>query len=110
MGCLWDNAVAVVANFFSTLKLELSLDDNRGALVSPRQLQSDLAFWKEGYCSCERRHSAIGYLSPIDYEKQFIAARTLAPVNPSAECTKSGESQLYPMMERTGVQDRLSIS
>jgi putative transposase len=79
-GCCWDNAV--VESFFSTLKLELDLDDNRDTLISPQQLQRDLAFWIEGYYNRERRHSTIGYLSPIDYEQQFIAARTLTHVNP----------------------------
>ncbi|WP_370594268.1 IS3 family transposase [Synechococcus sp. BSA11S] len=36
----------------------------------------------EGYYNLERRHSTIGYVSPIDYEQQFIAACTLTPVNP----------------------------
>lgn len=76
-GCCWDNAV--VESFFSTLKLELDLDDNRDTLISPQQLQRDLAFWIEGYYNRERRHSRIDYLSPIDYEQQFIAARTLTP-------------------------------
>ncbi|WP_370566488.1 IS3 family transposase, partial [Cyanobium sp. LEGE 06113] len=62
--------------------LELGLDDNRDTLISPQQLQRDLAFWIEGYYNRERRHSTIGYLSPIDYEQQFITARTLTPVNP----------------------------
>jgi transposase InsO family protein len=79
-GCCWDNAV--VESFFSTLKLELDLDDNRETLISPQQLQRDLAFWIEGYYNRERRHSTIGYISPIDYEQRFIAARTLTTVNP----------------------------
>ena len=78
-GCCWDNAV--VESFFSTLKLELNLDDDRDILIAPQQLQRDLAFWIEGYYNRERRHSTIGYLSPIDYEQAFIAARTLTPVN-----------------------------
>lgn len=78
-GCCWDNAV--VESFFSTLKLELGLDDNRDTLISPQQLQRDLAFWIEGYYNRERRHSTIGYLSPIDYEQQFVAARTLTTVS-----------------------------
>jgi putative transposase len=78
-GCCWDNAV--VESFFSTLKLELGLDDNREELISHQQLQRDLAFWIEGYYNRERRHSTIGYLSPIDYEQQLIACRTLTPVN-----------------------------
>jgi transposase InsO family protein len=79
-GCCWDNAV--VESFFSTLKVELDLDDNRDTLISPQQLQRDLVFWIEGYYNRERRYSTIGYLSPIDYEQQFIAARTLTPVSP----------------------------
>jgi transposase InsO family protein len=79
-GCCWDNAV--VESFFSTLKLELDLDDTRKVLISPQQLQRQLAFWIEGYYNRERRHSTIGYLSPIDYEQQFIAAHRLTLVNP----------------------------
>jgi putative transposase len=74
-GCCWDNAV--VESFFSTIKLELNLDDYREVLITPQQLQRDLAFWIEGNYNRERRHSTIGYLSPIDYEQQFIAAPTL---------------------------------
>ena len=51
-------------------------------LISAQQLQRDLVFWIEGYYNQERRHSTIGYLSPIDYEQQFIAAPTLTLVNP----------------------------
>jgi len=79
-GCCRDNAV--VENFFSTLKLEFDLDDNREDLVSPQELQRDLAFWIEGCYNSERRHSTFGYISPIEYEQQFIAARTFAPVSP----------------------------
>lgn len=79
-GCCWDNAV--VESFFSTLKLELDLDDNREELISPQQLQRNLAFWIEGYYNRERRHSTIGYISPIDCEQRLIATSTLTPVNP----------------------------
>jgi putative transposase len=79
-GCCWDNAV--VESCFSILKLELDLEDDCKELISPQQLQRDLAFWIEGYYNRERRHSTIGYLSPIDYEQQFITARTLTAVNP----------------------------
>ena len=41
-GCCWDNAV--VESFFSTLKLELALDDNCKELIDPKQLRRDLAF------------------------------------------------------------------
>jgi transposase InsO family protein len=79
-GCGWDNAVVV--SLYSTLKLELELDDDCEVLISPQQLQRDLAFWNEGYYNRERRHSTTGYLGPIDYEQQFITARTVTCVNP----------------------------
>jgi transposase InsO family protein len=79
-GCCWDNAV--VESFFSTLKHELGLDDDAQILKSPQQLIRQLAFWIDGYYNRERRHSTIGYLSPIDYEQQFIAARKLTTVKP----------------------------
>jgi putative transposase len=79
-GCCWDNAV--VESFFSTLKHELGLDDDAEILNSPQQLIRHLAFWIDGYYNRERRHSTIGYLSPIDYEQQLINTRTLTPVEP----------------------------
>ena len=69
-GCCWDNAV--VESFFSTIKHELGLDDDAKTLLSPQQLIRELAFWIDGYYNRERRHSTIAYLSPIDYEQQFI--------------------------------------
>ncbi len=79
-GCCWDDAV--VESFFSTLKHELGLDDDAEILNSPQQLIRKLAFWIDGYYNRERRHSTIGYLSPIDYEQQSINTRTLSPVEP----------------------------
>jgi transposase InsO family protein len=79
-GCCWDNAV--VESFFSTLKHEPGLDDEAKILNSPQQLIRHLAFWIDGYYNRERRHSTIGYLSPIVYEQQFIDTRTLSAVEP----------------------------
>jgi putative transposase len=48
----------------------------------PQQLIRHLAFWIDGYCNRERRHSTIGDLSPIDYEQQLINTReALTPVH-----------------------------
>jgi putative transposase len=79
-GCCWGNAV--VESFFSTLKHEVKLDDNAATLNTPQQLIRHLAFWIDGYYTHERRHSTIGYFSPIDYEQQFVNTRTLTPVEP----------------------------
>ena len=72
----------MVESFFSTLKHELDLDDDAETLKSPQQLIRQLAFWIDGYYNRERRHSTIGYLSPIDYEQQFINTRTLTTAGP----------------------------
>jgi putative transposase len=77
-GCCWENAV--VGSFFSSLKLELDLDDNREEPISTQQLQRYLTYWIEGYDNRERRHSTIGYLSPIADEQRFIAAPTLPKI------------------------------
>jgi transposase InsO family protein len=79
-GCCWDNAV--VESFFSTLKFELDLDDDAKNLFNPAQIQRSLAFWIEGYYNRERRHSTIGYISPIDYEQCTAGPPTLRPVKP----------------------------
>ncbi|MCP9849051.1 DDE-type integrase/transposase/recombinase [Cyanobium sp. Morenito 9A2] len=79
-GCCWDNAE--VESYFSTLKHELNLDDDSEALHTPEHLQRDLAIWIDGDCNRERRHSTIGYLSPIDYEQQFITTHKLTPARP----------------------------
>jgi len=85
-GCCWVNAV--VESFFSTLKLELDIDNNRKELIAPQQLQRDLAFWIEGYYNRKRRHSTTGYISPIDYEQCTAAHPYTEPLSLSM---KSGE-------------------
>jgi transposase InsO family protein len=72
----------VVESFFSTFKPELDLDDDPEVLIRPQELKRHLAFWIAGYYNRNRCHSAIGYLSPIDDEQQFIASDTRTPVNP----------------------------
>ena len=64
-GNCWDNAV--VESFFATLKDELEILD--GLIRDPEQLLCDLWIWIEGYYNRKRRHSAIGYCSPIAFEE-----------------------------------------
>ncbi len=62
-------------------QVRADLDDDGKVLISPQQLQRDLAFWVEGYYNRERRHSTIGYISLINYEQRCIVAPTLTPMN-----------------------------
>ena len=54
----------------------------RSTRLTPAINLIDTGHWIDGYYNRERRHSTIGYLSPIDYEQQFINTRTLSPVEP----------------------------
>ena len=62
-GDCWDNAVA--ESFFSTLKAELV---HRTDFVSRSHARASVFEYIETFYNPRRRHSALGYLSPVDYE------------------------------------------
>ena len=68
-GNCYDNAVMESA--WGTLKTELA--DGEGHLLWPTQQQacSDVFLYIEGFYNRHRRHSALGYLSPDAFERQF---------------------------------------
>jgi transposase InsO family protein len=68
-GDCWDNAV--VESFFATLKTELVRDAH---WLTRSQARAELAAYLDGWYNYERRHSSLGYLSPVDYERQHHAA------------------------------------
>jgi transposase InsO family protein len=70
-GDCWDNAV--VESFFATLKSELVED---AEWMTREEARLALFEWIEGWYNGERRHSALGYLSPRQYEQamQQVAA------------------------------------
>ncbi len=64
-GNCWDNAVA--ESFFSTLTHELLL--KRHTHFSTRQEAADaVTDYIENFYNTQRRHSSIGYVSPVEYE------------------------------------------
>jgi putative transposase len=65
VGDAYDNAMC--ESFFATLECEL-LDRRR----FKTQAEARIAVFEfiEGFYNAHRRHSSIGYLSPIDYERQ----------------------------------------
>lgn len=63
-GDCWDNAV--VESFFSTLKSEL-VEDAKWATREEARLA--LFEWIEVWYNRQRRHSSLGYLSPMQYEQ-----------------------------------------
>ena len=67
-GNCWDNAVA--ESFFHTLKVELI----HGRIYDTRQeAKTDIFDYIEIFYNRQRRHSYLGYLSPVDFEKKNAA-------------------------------------
>lgn len=73
-GNCWDNAV--VESFFATLKTELM----RGRLYHTRQeARTEIFAYLEGFYNRSRRHSTLGYLSPVEFEQR--AAQSTSSVH-----------------------------
>ncbi len=68
VGSAYDNAM--MESFFSTLQREL-LD--RRQWQTRRELASAIFEWIEAWYNPRRRHTAIGYRSPVDYERLYTA-------------------------------------
>lgn len=80
VGDAYDNALC--ESFFATLECEL-LDRRR--FGSHAEARMALFSFIEGWYNPRRRHSGLGYLSPIDFERRMTApALTMAPTDPSA--------------------------
>ena len=65
----WDNAP--MESFFKTLKVERV---HRLRYRCRAEARLDIVNWIEGFYNSKRRHSAIGYISPADFERSLKAA------------------------------------
>jgi putative transposase len=63
-GNCWDNAVA--ESFFSTLKIELA---HEADWTTHAEAHADVAEYLEIFYNTQRRHSVLGYLSPVAFER-----------------------------------------
>jgi putative transposase len=81
VGDAYDNAMC--ESFFATLECEL-LDRRRFS----NQVQARMAVFEyiEGWYNPHRRHSALGYLSPLRFER---AASDDESTHPISECPRS---------------------
>jgi putative transposase len=68
-GCAYDNAVA--ESFFATLKKELI---RRRTWPSRSELIGEVFEYIEAFYNPVRRHSTLGYLSPMDFENSTLGA------------------------------------
>jgi transposase InsO family protein len=65
-GVCWDNAAA--ESFWSTFKAEYYY---RHVFTTLDQLQRGTYTWIDAWYNARRRHSALGYLSPLEYERRL---------------------------------------
>ena len=65
VGVALDNAMC--ESLLGSLKVE-RLD--RDQYATPDQVATDVFWWIEAWYNRCRRHSALGYLSPLEYESQ----------------------------------------
>ncbi len=71
VGSAYDNAVA--ETFFATLKKELI---HRRSWPNKQELRTEVFAFVEGFCNRRRRHSYLGWLSPVEFEGWACPART----------------------------------
>ena len=75
-GNCWDNAP--VESFFSTLKSELI---HRTIFLTVEAARTAIAEWIEVFYNRQRRHSTIGYATPVEFEDRYYAALPRAQVS-----------------------------
>ena len=78
-GDCWDNAVA--ESFFATVKTELIYPRRFATRAEAREAIFD---YVEVYYNRRRRHSTLGYVSPVDFEIKFIEEKMIVDYNEAA--------------------------
>ena len=71
VGDAYDNAMA--ESFFATLEREVL---NRRRFKTQVEARMAIFEWLEGWYNPHRRHSALGYLSPVNYERKLLTNET----------------------------------
>ena len=73
VGCAYDNSL--MESFFGSMQIEI-LD--RQKWETRHQLSNAIFDWIEGFYNPTRRHSALKYLAPIEYENLHTPALAAA--------------------------------
>jgi transposase InsO family protein len=71
-GACFDNAQ--LESFFATLKTEC----DRTVWPTHQAARSDIYWFIEGFYQRRRRHSALGYLTPVEYDQQRLVTLAAA--------------------------------
>ena len=69
VGDCFDNAMC--ESFFATLECELI---DRGSFPTRVKARREVFEFIEGWYNTHRRHSALGYNSPVEYERRALVA------------------------------------
>jgi putative transposase len=101
VGDAYDNAMC--ESFFATLECEL-LD--RCRFKTQAEARSAVFAFIEGFYNPRRRHSSIGYLSPIDYEHRHQAAAVDAGAHQSAAVLAAVKDKPSGRPQEAAVLDR----
>jgi transposase InsO family protein len=88
VGDCFDNAMA--ESFFSSLECEV-LD--RCRFRTREEARAAVFSWIEGWYNTHRRHSSLGYLSPIEFEQAFIEEQS------------SRNPELLPLARQTSLRE-----
>jgi hypothetical protein len=102
VGDAYDNAMA--ESFFATLERE-ALDRQR--FKSQTETRMAIFEWIEGWYSPHRRHSGLGYRSPVNYERVhcYARARLAERLPPAAADSLSGRIGTAACKGRSQDQD-----
>jgi len=87
MGTLTDHGCAMAESFFATLECEL-LD--RSAFRTRAEAERAIFEFIEGWYNPHRRHSSLGYRSPINFERQHARHKSGAQTPNGELSTEAG--------------------
>jgi len=60
-------------SFFATIKCELT---HRRQFATPTEARNEIFGYIEGWYNRRRRHSALNYLAPMEYERRMAHSQT----------------------------------
>jgi putative transposase len=97
VGDAFDNAMA--ESFFASLECELI---DRKTFKTRTEARLAVFTWIEGWYNPRRRHSALGYLSPINFERRStsIPESDIPRNEPEQTLTEAWESSPKPSTEK----------
>jgi len=101
VGDAYDNAMC--ESFFATLECELLA---RCRFRTPAEARSAVFAFIEGFYNPHRRHSSIGYLSPLDYERRQAMMVVPDPHQPAAVLAPLKDAARRVPRSPTAILDR----